>query len=118
LVILLLVAAAGVATVTVVGAQLRCVDAARDGARAVARGESTDAVRRLAGSAGPPGAEVSIAQDGDSARVAVSARIGGLGRLVPPFRVHAESVAPLEPDGEETGPQSAGQVEVEGEEDA
>jgi hypothetical protein len=107
-VILLLVAAAGVATVTVVGAQLKCVDAARDGARAVARGESADAVRRLAGSAGPPGADVSIALDADGARVAVSARIGGLGRLVPPFRVHAQSVAPLEPDGEEVGPSRSG----------
>jgi hypothetical protein len=100
-VVLLLVAAAGVATVVVVGAQLKCVDAAREGARAVARGESVAEVRRLAGAAGPPGAEVSIAQDADSARVAVAARIGGLAHLLPPFLVHADAVAALEPDGAE-----------------
>jgi Flp pilus assembly protein TadG len=101
LMILLLFAAAGIALVTAVGAQLKCVDAARDGARAVARGESADAVRRLAGAAGPPDAEVSIARDADSARVAVSARVGGLARLVPVVRVHAQSVAALEPAGDE-----------------
>ena len=41
--VLLLVLLCAVAAVTVVGAQLRCVDAAREGARAAARGE-TDAV--------------------------------------------------------------------------
>ena len=38
--VLLLVLAGAVAAVVVVGAQLRCVDAAREGARAAARGES------------------------------------------------------------------------------
>ena len=38
--VLLLVLVCAVAAVTVVGAQLRCVDAAREGARAAARGET------------------------------------------------------------------------------
>src|SRR5688500_20233283 len=44
--VLLLVLAGAVAAVTVVGAQLRCVDAAREGARAAARGESVAEVTR------------------------------------------------------------------------
>ena len=39
--VLLLVLAGAVAAVVVVGAQLRCVDAAREGARAAARGDAT-----------------------------------------------------------------------------
>src|SRR5206468_10387938 len=39
--VLLLVLAGAVAAVTVVGVQLRCVDAAREGARAAARGETS-----------------------------------------------------------------------------
>ena len=45
--VLLLVLAGAVAAVTVVGAQLRCVDAAREGARAAARGEDVATVRAL-----------------------------------------------------------------------
>ncbi|HJX42614.1 MAG TPA: TadE family type IV pilus minor pilin, partial [Geodermatophilus sp.] len=45
--VLLLVLAAVVAAVVVVGAQLRCVDAAREGARAAARGEDPAAVQAL-----------------------------------------------------------------------
>ena len=50
--VLLLVLAGAVAAVTVVGAQLRCVDAAREGARAAARGEDVATVRALVATGG------------------------------------------------------------------
>ncbi len=51
--VLLLVLAAVVAAVLVVGAQLRCVDAAREGARAAARGEDPAAVQALVARVAP-----------------------------------------------------------------
>ncbi|WP_406211130.1 TadE family type IV pilus minor pilin [Kitasatospora sp. NBC_01560] len=61
------------------GAQIRCVDAARVGARAAARGEP-DAVA-IAGSAAPPGAVVRIAMEADTVRVTVDAPSSAPGRL-------------------------------------
>ena len=79
--VLLLVLAGAVAAVVVVGAQLRCVDAAREGARAAARGESAATVASLAGQAAPDGARVATATDGDRVTVTVSVRVQPLGPL-------------------------------------
>ena len=57
--VLLLVLAGAVAAVTVVGAQLRCVDAAREGARAAARGETPPPSPGSCGRAAPDGATTS-----------------------------------------------------------
>src|SRR6185312_9256918 len=46
--------------IAVAGAQVRCVDAARDGARAAARGEPDSAVVAVAKLAGPPGCDVEV----------------------------------------------------------
>src|SRR5687768_15271391 len=72
--VLLLVLAGAVAAVTVVGAQLRCVDAAREGARAAARGEDVATVRALTFRAAPDGVTVSVARDGEDVLVGVSGR--------------------------------------------
>ncbi|MEU6233182.1 TadE family type IV pilus minor pilin [Kitasatospora sp. NPDC047058] len=61
------------------GAQIRCVDAARAGARAAARGEPDAAA--IAGSAAPPGAVVRIAVEADTVRVTVDAPSAAPGRL-------------------------------------
>ena len=50
--VLLLVLAGAVAAMIVVGAQLRCVDAAREGARAAARGDPIGAVEAVVGTGG------------------------------------------------------------------
>lgn len=60
-------------------AQLHCVDAARVGARAAARGD-TNAVA-LAQSAAPSGAVVRLTAEGDSVHVTVEAPCPGPGRL-------------------------------------
>lgn len=62
-------------------AQIRCVDAARAGARAAARSEPREAVLASAGGAAPRGARVIVRREGDLVRVRVTARVLGSGRL-------------------------------------
>lgn len=62
--------------IAVAGAQVRCVDAARDAARAAARGEPDSAVAAAAKEAGPPGCDVEVTHEGDHVVVTVRARVG------------------------------------------
>jgi Flp pilus assembly protein TadG len=95
--VLLLVLAGAVAAVTVVGAQLRCVDAAREGARAAARGEDTALVTALAGRAAPEGAATTVAADGATVTVTVVADVAPLGPVPLRVPVSASAVAQREP---------------------
>jgi Flp pilus assembly protein TadG len=95
--VLLLVLAGAVAAVTVVGAQLRCVDAAREGARAAARGEDTSLVTALAGRAAPDGATTTVAVDGATVTVTVAAQVAPLGPVPLRVPVSASAVAQREP---------------------
>ncbi|MBV6696975.1 TadE family type IV pilus minor pilin [Kitasatospora aureofaciens] len=72
-------------------AQIRCVDAARVGARAAARGEVDAAA--IAGAAAPPGAQVRIALASDTVRVTVEAPCTGPGRLAGLLSVRLSAVA-------------------------
>lgn len=69
---LVMVLAAALWAVTVVGAQLRCVDAARAGARAAARGEAPEAVRSAVLRAAPAGSRVAVELGPAVTRVDVS----------------------------------------------
>ncbi|WP_240662257.1 TadE family type IV pilus minor pilin [Streptomyces sp. WAC 06738] len=62
-------------------AQIQCVDAARAGARAAARGEPADDVRGAALAAAPRGADVAVAREGDLVRVRVRGAAPGPGSL-------------------------------------
>jgi Flp pilus assembly protein TadG len=95
--VLLLVLAGAVAAVTVVGAQLRCVDAAREGARAAARGEEIAAVTDLVGRAAPDGATTEVDVGSLMVRVTVVADVPALGPVPVRVRVSAEAVAQREP---------------------
>lgn len=95
---LVLVIAAALAMVSVVLAQVRCVDAAREAARAAARGEPAAVIRTAAVRAAPPGASVDVGAAGEDVRVTVSAQAGRVGGLVPAFHVSASAVALREPD--------------------
>jgi Flp pilus assembly protein TadG len=95
--VLLLVLAGAVAAVTVVGAQLRCVDAAREGARAAARGDDVAAVTALVDHAAPDPAVTTVHVDGDEVRVTVAADVAALGPVPLRIRVSAEAVAVREP---------------------
>jgi Flp pilus assembly protein TadG len=89
--VLLLVLAGAVAAVTVVGAHLRCVDAAREGARAAARGDSDAQVIAVAGRAAPEGARVTVSGSDDEVSVTVSATVAPLGPV--PLRVIVSATA-------------------------
>ncbi len=104
--VLLFVLLCAVAAVTVVGAQLRCVDAAREGARAAARGETAAVVVELAGRIAPDGAVTTVRPAGDRVRVTVSVQLSPLGPVPLRTRVSAEAVAQREPGepGEPVGP--------------
>jgi len=95
--VLLLVLAAAVAAVTVVGAQLRCVDAAREGARAAARGDPVTVVEALVARAAPEGATTVVDVGEEQVRVTVSARIAPLGPVPLRITVSADAVALREP---------------------
>ena len=66
-----LLGASGVWAVAAAAAQLRCVDAAGTGARALARGETTAAVSQAVAEVAPAGATVSISRTGELAIVEV-----------------------------------------------
>ena len=95
--VLLLVLAAAVAAVVVVGAQLRCVDAAREGARAAARGEPAAVVQQVAAGAAPDGAVTGLGGDGGTVRVTVTATVSPLGPLPWVVDVSATATAVREP---------------------
>ena len=99
--VLLLVLAAAVAAVVVVGAQLRCVDAASEALRAAVRGEPTAAARDIASRAAPMSALTTINRAGDVVTVTVTAPVRPLGPF--PLRVHvsASATGELEPGAED-----------------
>ncbi|MGV9357865.1 TadE family type IV pilus minor pilin [Streptomyces misionensis] len=75
----------------VVAAQIRCVDAARAGARSAARQDPPGAVLSVTRDAAPRGARVTVGREGDQVRVTVVARPPVLSGL--PFELREEAVA-------------------------
>ena len=85
--------------VLVGAAQVRCVDAAREAARAAARGDPQDRVLDVARRTAPGGASVTVSESGDTVEVRVSAvsrAPGALGGLLS-VPVGATAVAAREP---------------------
>ncbi len=105
--VLVLFAMALVWGLLVVAAQIQCVDAARAGARAAARQDSTDAVEEVAREAAPRGARVTVGRDADLVRVTVVADPPALHGL--PFEVREEAVASAEQAVGRTAEQTVGQ---------
>ena len=89
---LLVVVVLCLGTLLAAAAQVRCVDAAREAARLVARGADADAepaARRIA----PTGADISIRIEEDRVIAVVSVRVP----LLPLLTLHADAVAVREP---------------------
>jgi Flp pilus assembly protein TadG len=96
---LVVVLAAALWMVAVVNARLECVDAARAAARAAARGESQERVRRVAAEAAPRGARVVIDRREGVTQVEVTADVRpGWGSRFPAITVHATATSLNEPD--------------------
>ena len=77
--VLLVVLAAALWVLAAVAAQLRCVDAARIGARAAARGDSGSAVVTATAAVAPRGAQVRVVRSGDQVTVLVRAEVRPFG---------------------------------------
>ena len=97
--------------IAVAVAQLRCVDAARDGARAAARGETPANVVAAVRLAAPDGATIDVGQSGGQVVVVVRARVGfasGVLAAIPAPIAAATAVAETEETEAEQGPSPAG----------
>lgn len=97
---ILVVFALGLAWLVSLGVtQVRSVDAAREVARAVARGEQSSGValgRRVA----PTGSAIAVQRSGETVVVRIEAPVrgpGGLFGFLPAFTVRAEAVSAMEP---------------------
>lgn len=97
---LLLAVTVGLVWLLAVGAaQIRVIDAARETARAVARGDDEGAAIGLGRRIAPSGGHIDIARSGERVIVTASSRVegpGGLFDFLPDARVSAEAVALLE----------------------
>lgn len=81
-------------------AQMRTVDAARETARALARGDAEGSARALGTKVAPPGALLSVSTAGDRVTVVATASVdgpGGLFAFLPAVTVRSQAVALLEP---------------------
>jgi Flp pilus assembly protein TadG len=93
--VFLLLLLAGLTSVSAVATKLRCVDAAREAARAEARGESGVAAGERAA---PAEVVITIDGEGDMVRATVRTVVRPLGGRLPGLRVEAYAVAAREPD--------------------
>ena len=94
---LVTVLAIGLSAVAMVTDEVRCVDAARIGARLLARGEDPGRVRLEVGRQAPRGARIALDVGDDRVRVEVSSAPPRLVRLLGvTARPHAESHAVVE----------------------
>ena len=97
---LLVAVTIGLVWLLAVGAdQLRAVDAARETARALARGDAPEAAVGVGEQVAPEGAAVHVAMRGDQVHVTVTGRSagpGGIFAVLPPAELHAEAVAVIE----------------------
>ena len=80
-------------------AQIRVVDAARESARSMARGDSESAARAVAQQIAPAGAAIQVVVEGSRVAVTASAAVDGPGGLLdflPGVTVRSRAVAVLE----------------------
>ncbi|MEI5676151.1 MULTISPECIES: TadE family type IV pilus minor pilin [Nocardioides] len=83
-------------------AQVRVVDAARETARAAARGDAEGEAVARGRRVAPAGATVTLSRSGDEVRVVASGEVhgpGGLFGFLPGVTVRAEAVAAAEEEG-------------------
>jgi hypothetical protein len=82
------------------GTQVRALDAARETARAVARGEDLDTSLGLGRRVATAGARITVHDEGDTVAVTVDAPVrgpGGIFGLLPSYHARATAVAAQEP---------------------
>ena len=97
---LLVAVTIGLVWLLAVGAdQLRAVDAARETARALARGDAPEVAVAVGEQVAPDGAIVRVSRSDGRVHVTVTGEVdgpGGLFRSLPPAQLHAEAFAVVE----------------------
>jgi len=97
---LLLAVTVGLVWLLAVGAaQVRIVDAARESARAAARGDSESVAVGRGLAVAPDGSRITLGTDGDRVTATATGEVagpGGLFRFLPGARLHATAVAATE----------------------
>lgn len=95
---LVLVLAVALGALEAAATHIACVDAARLGARALARGDTAEAAQQIALRSAPDEARAEVETDSPYARVTVSApvRLGGVGGSL--VVVKGRAATPLESD--------------------
>ncbi|MFI6981880.1 TadE family type IV pilus minor pilin [Embleya sp. NPDC050154] len=91
--VLVLLTAVLVSGLGAAAAQIRCVDAAQAGARALARGEPMAVAQTRARAAGPAGARTEVSGGEGLVRFRVAAEVGVPGAAWAGVRFHVEHVA-------------------------
>jgi hypothetical protein len=93
--------------------RIRCIDAAWEAARLVARGETEARATAFAERLAPSAADVRIAPDGDAVTAEVTMRLAPLGRLLPGLSISGAAQIACEPgascgsgSGSGSGPES------------
>lgn len=79
--------------------QVRLVDASREAARSIARGDDPGSAVAHAQRIAPPGSKISVVDRGETVSVRASARVegpGGLFRMFPSVGLDADAVAVME----------------------
>jgi Flp pilus assembly protein TadG len=93
--VLMLLVLTAVYAVQIAGTRVRCLDAAREVARAAARGDPSAAAMARAVL---PGSSVAVARDGTSVTATVKIRLQPLGDGLPAVTVSEAVTAQAEPD--------------------
>ena len=111
--VLLLLLAVALWAVGAATGQVRCVDAAREAARALARGESPAVARSAALRLAPPGSTVTFTSSADLVQVDVGGEVRPFAaplRHLPALSVRARAAAAREPALDPLAPTRAGDL--------
>ncbi len=94
--VLMILLGVALSAVSVAGQRVRAADAAREAARAAARGDTATGSRLAMRAA--PGAAVSISRSGNQVVARVRIAVHPMGALLPAVHVVEQAVAATEPD--------------------
>ncbi|MEO6958285.1 MAG: TadE family type IV pilus minor pilin [Antricoccus sp.] len=106
--VIVVLLAAMIGVISAVAAKISCTDAAREGARAAARGDSTSDVVASARRLAPPGAQIEVSLSESEATVVVSMQIRPLGRLSGAIEIRSAATSRREPTPVDAQPSPTG----------
>lgn len=95
--VIVVILAAMIGAISAVAAKISCTDAAREGARAAARGDSTSEIVTSARRLAPRGAAIEVSLSETDATVVVSVQVRPLGRLAGTIEIRSAATSRREP---------------------